>query len=78
MQAMKSSGKCLLEGNVEVDELVVGGQKEGVRGRKNDKKKLVVVAIEKKGKGVFMTCAKVITAGSSKNFKPFFEANISK
>jgi len=78
MQAMKSSGKFLLEGNVEVDEFVVGGQEEGVRGRKNDKKKLVVVAIERKGKGVSRAYAKEITASSSKNFKPFFEANISK
>lgn len=34
-----------------MDETVFGGQEEGVRGRKNKKKKLVVVGIEKKGKG---------------------------
>lgn len=78
MQAMKSSGNFLLEGDVEVDEFVVGGQEEGVRGRKNDKKKLVVVAIEKKGRGISRAYAKEITASSAKNFKPFFEANISK
>lgn len=49
--AMKSSGKHPLTGKVEVDETVVGGSEEGVRGRKNGKKKLVVLAIEKHGKG---------------------------
>jgi hypothetical protein len=34
-EAMKSSGNFPLEGDVVEDELVVGGQEEGVRGRKN-------------------------------------------
>ena len=38
MRAMKSSGKDLLEGKVEVDESMVGGQEEGVVGRKNKNK----------------------------------------
>jgi len=37
-EAMKSSGKNPLQGNVVVDELVVGQQEENVRGRKNHKK----------------------------------------
>ena len=45
MHGMKSSGQFKITGKAEVDETVVGGQEEGVRGRKNDKKKLVVFAV---------------------------------
>ena len=34
---MKSSGNHPLTDQVQVDEFVVGGQEEGVQGRKNDK-----------------------------------------
>lgn len=78
MRAMKSSGKHLMIGKVEVDETVVGGQEETTRGRKNNKKKLVVFAIEKKGRGVSRVYGKVIEKGSSKEFTPFFEQHISK
>ena len=60
MKAMKSSGKYPITGTAEVDETVFGGQEEGVRGRKNKNKKLVVVGIEKKGKGVSRLYARVI------------------
>lgn len=60
MKAMKSSGEHPLTGTAEVDETVFGQQEEGVRGRENAKKKLVVVGIEKKGKGVSRLYAKVI------------------
>ena len=43
MKAMRSSGNSPLSGKVEVDETVVGGQEDGVKERKNNKKKLVVV-----------------------------------
>jgi hypothetical protein len=51
MEAMKSSGNHKIEGNAEVDETVVGGLEEGV-GRKNERKKIVVFAVERKGKGI--------------------------
>ena len=60
MKAMKSSGKHPITGTAEVDETVFGQQEEGVRGRENAKKKLVVVGIEKKGKGVSRLYARVI------------------
>lgn len=50
MKAMKSSGNNKIDWKSEIDETVVGGQEEGVKGRKNNRKKLVVFAIEKKGK----------------------------
>jgi hypothetical protein len=77
MRAMKSSGNYLMTGNVEVDETVIGGQEENTRGRKNNKKKLVVFAIEKKGRGVSRVYGKVIEKSSAKEFTSFFEQNIS-
>lgn len=76
-EAMKSSGKNPLEGNIVVDELVVGQQEEGVKGRKNRKKKLVVFAIEKKGKGVSRLYGKVIEKASSKELGEFMRTTIS-
>lgn len=71
MKAMKSSEKHPMTGTLEVDEFVVGQQEEGVRGRKNDKKKLCVIAIEKKGKGVSRMYIKQIPNASSKELGSF-------
>lgn len=71
MKAMKSSGKHPMHGNVEVDEFVVGQQEEGVKGRKNVNKKLCVIAIEKKGKGVSRMYMKHIPNASSKELGSF-------
>lgn len=76
MRAMKSSDNYPMEGAVEVDETVIGQQEEGVKGRKNDKKKLVAVAIEKKGKGVSRVYAKVIKNASSEELGGFMKAKI--
>ncbi len=78
MKAMESSGRQPLKGMVEVDESVVGGQEEGVVGRKNDKKKLVVFAIEKKKNGISRMYGKVINNASSKEIGGFMKAKIEK
>lgn len=78
MEAMKSSDKHVLDGEVEVDEFVLGGQEEGVKGRKNGTKKLVVVAIERKKKGTGRAYAKVIAHAGQKEIAPFFEKKIDK
>ena len=57
--------------------LVVGQQEEGVVGRQNNRKKQVVLAIEKKGKGVSRMYARVIDNAGSKQLKPFFQNHIS-
>lgn len=77
MQAMKSSGNYKIEGKVEVDETVVGGQEEGVVGRKNNKKKLVVFAIERKGKGISRLYGKVIPNSSAKELGAFMKTYIT-
>jgi len=72
VQSMKSSKQSPLMGSVEIDEMVVGQQEEEVVGRANKKKKLVIIGIERKGKGISRMYAKVITNGSEESFKPFF------
>jgi len=76
MHGMKSSGLYKIEGKVDVDETVVGGQEEGVVGRKNDKKKLVVFAVERKGKGISRMYGKVINKSSAKELGSFMRENI--
>jgi hypothetical protein len=61
-----SKGRYKTEGKAEVDETVVGRQKEGVKGRKNNKKKLVIFAIEKMGKRGSRMYGKVSGHSSSK------------
>jgi len=49
---MDRSGRALLDGFVEADETIVGGRKEGFRGRELRSEKVVVLgAIERKGQG---------------------------
>jgi len=78
MKAMKSSQDHPMEGNVEVDETVFGGQETGVVGRKNDNKKLVVIGIEKKKKGVSRLYARVIDKANAINLGNFMKDHISK
>jgi transposase-like protein len=78
MVAMRSSGKSLMQGKVEVDETAVGGQEEGVVGRKNGKKQLVVFAIERKGKGVSRLYGKVIENASSQQLGSFMKQVIDE
>lgn len=76
MKAMKSSGNHLITGKAEVDETVIGGQETGVKGRKNKNKKLVVVGIEKKKKGVSRIYARVIKKADAKSLGSFMEDHI--
>jgi hypothetical protein len=77
MKAMKSSGDHPITGTVEVDETVFGGQEEGVRGRKNGTKKLVVVGIEKKKKGVSRLYAREISNADAASLGGFMKDHIS-
>jgi len=78
MRAMQSSGRHKIKGKAKVDETVVGGQEEGTKGRKNNKKKLLVFAIERKGKGVSRMYGKVIKQSSSKELGAFIESVLEK
>ncbi len=78
MKAMKSSGSHPITGTAEVDETVFGGQEEGVRGRENKNKKLVVIGIEKKRKGVSRLYARVIPDASADSLGGFMKDHIDK
>lgn len=77
-EAMKSSGKHPLSGNVEVDEFVIGGPEKGMKGRSHGKKRLVIIGVEGNKQGIYRSYAKVIENSSSKQFKPFFKEAISE
>lgn len=76
MAAMESSGKHPLKGSITVDEFVVGQEEEGVRGRKNSSKKLVVIGVEEKGGGASRMYARVIKSASAENLGGFMRDNI--
>ena len=76
MKAMESSGNHPITGTAEVDETVFGGQEQGVRGRKNGVKKLVVVGIEKRKKGVSRLYARVIPKASAEHLGSFMRDHI--
>lgn len=79
-QAMKSSKRIPLTGEVHVDEFLIGEYEEGKKGRSSDsKKKLVIIALEILGDdGVGRAYAQIIGSASAKEFRPFFNAYISK
>ncbi len=78
MKATQSSKDYPMKDQVEVDETVIGGQEEEVRGRKNKNKKLVVVGIEKKQRGVSRLYARVIEKANAKNLGNFMRDHIDK
>lgn len=77
-QAMSSSQQYPLIGEVHVDEFLIGGQEENKRGRGTDKKRLVILAIEKFPDGVGRAYAQLIENASAKEFKKFFQKHIAK
>lgn len=78
MKAMASSQNHPMMGSVEVDEMMVGQQEQGVKGRQKGNKKEVVVGIEKTGKKVSRVYAKVIPNASYKELEVFFRNHISQ
>jgi len=78
-EAMKSSGNHPIEGDVHIDEFVIGGKEEGKVGRSYDsKKKKIVCAVEltEEGKVKRMYSMKIENY-SAKELKKLFEAHIS-
>lgn len=79
-KAMESSGKDPMDGDVHVDEFVVGGKEVSKQGRSYDTKKAkAVCAIElSKSGGVMRVYIKTIADYSSKSLKGIFEDHISQ
>lgn len=79
-EAMKSSGNNPVDGNVHIDEFVVGGKEEGKPGRSYDsKKKKAVCAVQLTDEGkVKRFYAMKIDDYSTKSLNTLFEKHISK
>lgn len=77
--AMKSSGRHLLEGNCEVDEILIGGQVSGKRGRGSQGKKKASILIEKDNKGgIKRAYGLKIDNFSSKELGKIFDRHLGK
>lgn len=80
MAAMGSHGcyKMGQHGQVEVDETYVGGKEQLNVGRSKGSKKLVVIGIERYGKGIYKAYARHVDSAGVKDLRPFFEDHIDK
>ena len=67
-----------MEGKVDVDETYVGGQDDQSKGRNEGRKKIMVVAVERKGKGLSRIYGRVIETASKKNLEKFMVEHIKK
>lgn len=67
MKAMGSSGNYKIDGNAEVDETVVGGQEEGVVGRKNRKKSWLYLPLSEMAKVLAVCMVRLLNRAVQKN-----------
>ena len=75
-RAMVRPGRDRLSGKIEVDETYLGSLEEGVRGRKMEKKALIVVAAEEVGRGIGRIRMKRIPDASSQSLHTFVGESI--
>lgn len=76
-RAMVRPGRELLNGRVEVDEVIVGGRQKGRGGRSLVGKSLVVIAAEVRGDGVGRIRLKKIPDASEKSLTAFIRQSIA-
>ena len=76
-RAMVRPGRERLSGVVEVDEIYVGGERRGRRGRGADRKTLVVVAAEAKGPGTGRIRMRCVADASRKSLEPAVRAAVA-
>ena len=75
-RAMVRQGRDLLSGLVEVDEGYVGGEEEGLPGRLNLEKTLVVVAAQEDGKGIGRIRMRQIPNAAADRLMPFIRDSV--
>jgi len=76
-RAMVRPGRDLLTGRVEVDECYVGGLEEGLPGRLNLEKALVVVAAQEDGPGIGRIRMRQIPNASAESLMPFVQDSVA-
>ena len=76
-RAMVRPGRDLLSGRVEVDECYVGGLEEGLPGRLNLEKALVVVAAQEDGPGIGRIRMRQIWNASAESLMPFVQDSVA-
>ena len=76
-RAMIRPGRDLLTGRVEVDESYVGGLEEGLPGRLNLEKALVVVAAQEDGPGIGRIRMRQILNASAESLMPFVQDSVA-
>jgi len=72
-RAMVRPGRDRLAGTVEVDETYLGGLEEGLRGRRVERKALIVVAAQEDGRGIGRIRLRQIADASAASLIPFIE-----
>src|ERR1700722_4075265 len=75
-RAMVRPGRDLLTGRVEVDECYIGGLEEGLPGRLNLNKTLVVVAAQEDGDGIGRIRMRQIVDASADSLVPFVQESV--
>jgi transposase-like protein len=75
-RAMVRPGRDLLTGRVEVDECYVGGLEEGLPGRLNLKKALIVVAAQEDGPRIGRIRMRQIVDASAESLVPFVQDSV--
>jgi transposase-like protein len=75
-RAMVRPGRDRLSGRVEVDETYLGAVEKGLRGRKTQKKALIVVAAQEDGSRIGRIRMRQIPDASARSLEPFIEESI--
>jgi transposase-like protein len=76
-RAMVRPDRDRLSGRVEVDETYLGGLEEGARGRKTERKALIVIAAQEDGPGIGRIRMRRIPDASADSLIPFVEEAIT-
>jgi transposase-like protein len=76
--AMRSSLSYPLQGNVEVDELTIGGKEKRKPGRSNGEKRKVIIGVETRKGKIGRLYFSITTDYSSQSLRLFFNRHISK
>lgn len=75
-RAMVRPGRDLLTGRVEVDECYIGGLEEGLPGRLNLEKALIVIAAQEDGPGIGRIRMRQIVDASAASLVPFVQDSV--